>query len=598
MNEQAQLKTVHVPPTITVGDFASAADLAVTKVIAELMKNGVMATINEQIDFETAVIVGTDLGLDVQAELRTDGESLQSEEKPELDSTKLKRRPPVVTVMGHVDHGKTSLLDVIRASDVAAKESGGITQHIGAYQVKNKSVNKELDGRLITFLDTPGHEAFSAMRSHGANLTDVAVIVVAADDGVKPQTVESIKQAKAAEVPMLVAINKIDKPEANIVKVKQELSDNGLVAEDWGGDTIMVEVSAKQKQGIDKLLEMILLVADVKDTTAVYDCPAFGAVIESHMDSGKGPIATVLIQNGTLKTGQYFVVGDTYGKVRTMEDYRGQKMATAEPSTPVLISGLKEVPSAGDHFRVVASEKEAKSITDSKKKNHKIGKATDVKKIGVSEINQQVIDSQIKEYNVVIKADVQGSLEALTQNLEALGNGEVAVRIISSGIGDINESDIKMASASSAIICGFHVKVPSLIGQLALRDHVTIKNYKVIYELIEDAKKKLSSMLAPEVITTEVGKLKVLQIFKDGKQDMIVGGEVTTGKMVKGAKFRIMRGEEQAGEGEVVSVHQGPTEVDEIEASNQCGLKVSVAAKIAVDDKLEAYTVESKARSL
>lgn len=587
MAEVTSKQTVEVAPVIGVGEFAQKLDLPVTKIIGELMKNGVMATINEQIDFDTASIIGSDLGFEITPE---------AEAEPDHPTTKLEAgegsaRPPVVAVMGHVDHGKTSLLDAIRKTNVAAKESGGITQHIGAYQIKRGD-------RWITFLDTPGHEAFSAIRAHGARLTDVAIIVVAADDGVKPQTKEAIRHAQEAGVQIVIAVNKIDKEGADPNRVRQELSELELVPEEWGGKTVMVDVSAKAEQNIDKLLDVVLLVADIEDLRARPSGPAEGVVVESHLETGRGPVATVLVQHGNLKLGDYIVSGATYAKVRSLGDFRSKRLKGADPGMPAVVTGFKAVPAFGDVFYVVDSEKIARERAQANQRQTSIKSMVKVKKIEASDLTDAITAGQVKELNVIIKADVQGSLESLLESVADLRNEEVAVKVVSQGIGDISESDVNFAQTAGGLLIGFNVSMSSAVKQLATREHVQIRLYKVIYELLDDLRQALSQMLAPEVIELPVGKLKVLGVFKTTKTAVICGGEVVDGKVEPGVEVRVLRNKEVVAAGKVNTVQKEQNQVKEVVEGEQCGLNIAVNSAIEVGDQLEFFRTETRQRSL
>ncbi|HUC86946.1 MAG TPA: translation initiation factor IF-2, partial [Candidatus Saccharimonadales bacterium] len=554
----------------------------------ELMKNGVMATINEQIDFDTAVIIASDLGFEVVPE---EEEAPQQSELQPLAKGEGVARPPVVAVMGHVDHGKTSLLDAIRKADVATGEAGGITQHIGAYQIKRKD-------RWITFLDTPGHEAFSAIRAHGARLTDVAVIVVAADDGVKPQTKEAIRYAQEAGNQIVIAINKVDKEGADPARVRQELSELELVPEEWGGKTVMVDVSAKAGTNIDKLLDLVLLVADLEELKARPDGPSEGVIIESHMETGRGPVATVLVQHGQLRPGDYVVAGSTYAKVRSLEDWRGKRIKVADPGMPVVITGLKAVPAFGDIFFTVENEKLARERSVARQRQTSIKSMVRVKKIDASELASAITAGKVQELNVVVKGDVQGSLESLLGSLDQLRNEEVALKVVSSGLGDVNESDINFASTAGAIVLGFNVSLSSAVKQLAGREHVQIRLYKVIYELLDDMRTALEGMLKPEVVETVVGELKILGVFKTTKTAVICGGEVLSGKAMDGVQVRIMRDKEQIGLGKVTTVQKEQNKVSEAVEGEQCGLNIATPNGIKVDDRLIFFQTEERKRSL
>jgi len=586
--ETTQSKALEIPEVITVGDFATRLELPATKVIGELMRNGVMASINEQIDYDTAAIIAADLGFEnVVAEAKPE-DAIKAARKP-LAEGEGETRPPIVAVMGHVDHGKTSLLDAIRETSVAEGEAGGITQHIGAYQVKRKD-------RWITFLDTPGHEAFSAIRAHGAKMTDVAIIVVAADDGVKPQTKEAIKHAKDAGVQIVVAINKIDKEGADVNRVKSELSELGLMAEDWGGDTVMAEISAKEKKGIEELLDVVLLVVDLQELKARVDGAADGVIIESHLDTGRGPVATVLIQSGTLKVGDVIVAGSTYAKVRNLDDYRGKHIKQATPGMPAVVSGFKAVPDFGHMFMQVADEKTAKEQAAAARRHTSI-KSMMVKKIGVEELTSAITAGETDELNVVVKADVQGSLESLLESLATLRNSEVGVKVVSSGVGDISESDVATANAAGALVLGFNVSTSSAVKQLANREKVSIQLYRVIYELLDDLRSLLSQMLKPETVENEIAKLKVLGVFKTTKTAVICGGEVTEGKLTNDLQLRIVRGKETIGQGTITNLQKDKQEAKEVVVGEQCGMSVATTTPIEVDDVLEFYTSEERART-
>jgi translation initiation factor IF-2 len=575
---------VQVPQVVGVGEYAEKLGMPVTRVIAELMKNGVMATINEQIDFDTAAIIGADLGFDVQP-----AESVQVTAKPRAAKGEGESRPPVVTVMGHVDHGKTSLLDAIRNADVVSGEAGAITQHIGAYQIKRKD-------RWITFLDTPGHEAFSALRAHGARMTDVAIIVVAADDGVKPQTKEAVKMAREAGVQLVVAINKVDKPGADVNRVKQELSELELVSEDWGGKTVMVEVSAKTSLGVDQLIDMVLLVVDLEDLRARSTGPVEGVVVESHLDSGRGPVVTVLVREGSLGVGDYLVAGRTYGKVRSLEDFRGKRIKQASPGMPAVVTGLKAVPEFGDTFNAVASEKEARDTAVSRQRTDSIKSMVRVKKIDASEISSAITAGRISDLNVVVKADVQGSLESLLNSLSELRNEEVAVKVVHSGVGDVRESDVTLAKTTGAIILGFNVAISSVVKQLATREQVKVQLYKVIYELLDDLRDVLSQMMSPETVETTSAELKILGVFKLGKGNVICGGKVLSGKVEPKLALRVMRGGNEIGRGNLTNLQKDKQEAKAVYEGEECGLSVATGIAIEVGDVLEFYNSETLAR--
>lgn len=588
---KSELKKVEVAPIVGVSALAEKLELPVTTIIGELMKNGVMATINEQIDFDTAAIIAGDLGFEVVAEIEEEEVVEATPGSTKLAEGEGTARPPVVAVMGHVDHGKTSLLDAIRETNVAKGEAGGITQHIGAYQIKRGE-------RWITFLDTPGHEAFSAIRAHGARLTDVAVIVVAADDGVKPQTREAIRYAKEAGNQLVIAINKVDKEGADTNRVRQELAELELVPEEWGGNTVMVDVSARNNQNIDKLLDLVLLVADVEDLRARPEGPAEGVVVETHLETGKGPVATVLVQHGQLSVSDFIVAGGTYAKVRSLGDWRGKRIKTAAPGMPAVVTGFKAAPAFGDVFFAVASEKAARDRAVGTQRKASIKSMMTVKKIDATELASAITAGNVQELNVVVKADVQGSLESLLESLNSLKNAEVAVKVVSSGLGDISESDITFASTAGALLLGFNVSMGSAVKQLAGRAKVQIRLYKVIYELLDDLRAGLESMLKPEIVETEVGALKILGVFKTTKNAVICGGEVTSGKVSADTRIRIRRDKEVVGEGMLASVQKEQNKVSEAVEGEQCGLNVATHAKIQVDDRLEFFVTEERPRTL
>jgi translation initiation factor IF-2 len=583
-------RTIEIEDMITVGALAEALSLPASRIITELMKNGVLATINEKIDFDTAQIITGELGLDIELSRLAPAESAPIRVK-KAASTGAETRPPVVAVMGHVDHGKTSLLDAIRSAQVAKAEAGGITQHISAYQVVKND-------RLITFLDTPGHEAFAALREHGAQLTDLVIIVVAADDGIKPQTLEAIRFARKAGVKIIVAINKIDKEGADIARVKQQLAEQELLVEEWGGDTVVVPVSAKTKVGIDELLDMILLVADVEELRADVAVPAEGLVIESHMEQGRGPVAIALVERGTLKAGDFVVAGATYAKIRNLESTDGKTIQHATPSTPVIMTGFKALPEFGDEFRVVKDEKEAR--VEIAKATRKSVSGSHLDMTGSELIRIINRTNEVSELNIIVKADVQGSLTSVIDSLKSLDTEEVSVRIVGSGVGTISENDVRMAATSNAIIYGFHVSMPVNIKQLAARDKVSVRLFKVIYELIDDVKLEMTGLLAPEIVETDLGRLLVKGIFKTSKTEIICGGEVTKGKLTVPAIARISRGDEQLGEVEVTGLKRGPQEAKEIFEGEMCGMSIKTKSRIDLQegDRVELFKRETVARTL
>lgn len=583
-------RTIEIEDTITVGALADRLSLPVTRLIGELFKNGVMATVNERIDFDTAQIIVEELGLDVELTKKAGEVVLPTREKRAV-SDNAEQRPPVVAVMGHVDHGKTTLLDAIRGAQVAKGEAGGITQHISAYQIVHND-------RAITFLDTPGHEAFAAIREHGAHLTDIAIIVVAADDGIKPQTLEAIRFARKAGARMIVAINKIDKEGADANRVKQQLAEQNLLVEEWGGDTVVVEVSAKNKTGLDKLLDMVLLVADVEDFRADVEGPAVGLVIEAHLEQGRGPIANALIEEGTLKVGDFVVAGTTYAKVRTLNTTDNKPLKQAGPSTPVVITGFKSLPEFGDEFTVVKDEKVARSQSEKAAQNNARSSSSDMTSRELIRIINR--NNKLQELNIIVRADVQGSLTSVIDSLKALDTDEVSVRIVSSGVGNITENDIHAAGSSGAIIYGFNVTAPTNVKRLASRDKVTVRLYNVIYELIDDVKEGLSALLAPEIIETEMGRLIVRGIFKTTKTDIICGGEVTKGKLVTPSLARVLRGDEEIAQVEIVNLKRGPQDAKEVQEGEMCGVSLKTTSKLDLQegDRLEAFTRETVSRTL
>lgn len=584
-------QTIQIEESITVGALAEKLDLPVTGLIAELMKNGVFATVNERIDFDTAQIIVSEINPEITLELQKVEEEIPKKREKKT-TTKGVQRPPVVAVMGHVDHGKTSLLDAICETKVVSGEAGGITQHISAYQAS-------FGDRVITFLDTPGHEAFAAIREHGAHLTDLVVIVVAADDGIKPQTIEAIRFAKKAGVKILVAINKIDKPGADANKIKQQLSEQDLLVEEYGGDIVVVEVSAKTKQGIDKLLEMVLLVSDVEDLKAEVDAPGEGLIIEAHMEQGRGSVGVALVEHGTVTLGDFVVAGNTYAKVRNLESTVGKKLDKAGPSTPIVLTGFKELPRFGEEFIVVKDEKAAR-------KRVEVNKNTDLinnKNAVTGGDLLRIIDrkNQVNELNIIVKADVQGSLKSVIDSLKSLNTDEVAVRIVGYNVGNITEKDIHLAHTSNAIIYGFNVDASTKIRQLASRDKIQLRLYTVIYELIDDTKVELTKLLPPEIIRTDLGRLLVKGIFKITKTEVICGGEVTKGKVIVPCLATIYRGDDVIAEQvEIINLKRGPQEAKEVLAGDMCGISFKSESRVDLneDDRIEFFTVETKERSL
>jgi len=587
----AEKKPIVIGETVTVQELAEKMKKSPAEVIKKLMMLGVLATINQEIDSETATIVAGEFGFEVEVKIHLDAEALL-EQEPEEDPALLQPRPCVVTVMGHVDHGKTSLLDAIRETNVTATEAGGITQHIGAYQVEHNN-------KKITFVDTPGHEAFTAMRARGAQVTDIVILVVAADDGVMPQTVEAINHARAAGVPIIVAINKMDKPGANPDRVKQQLTEYGLVAEDWGGDTILVPVSAKTRQGLEDLLEMVLLVAEMSDLKANPNRPGKGAVLEAELDKGRGPVATVLVQNGTLNIGDNVVAGTAWGRVRAMMDYKGRRIKKAGPSTPVEVLGFCEVPQAGDLFYVVPDEKTARQIAEKRANRRREEEFRAAQpRISLDDLFKQIKEGQVKELPVVIKADVQGSVEALKQSLERLSNEEVKVNIIHGGVGAITETDIMLASASNAIIIGFNVRPDINARRVAESEKVDIRMYRVIYDAIEDVRAALSGLLEPEYREVVLGRAEVRKTFKVSRIGTIAGCYVVDGKLQRDAGVRVIRDGVVIHEGRLDSLKRFKDDVREVVQGYECGLTLDKFNEIREGDFIEAFTTEAVKREL
>ena len=584
--------TIQIEDTITVGALAESLRLPATRLIGELMKNGIMATINERLDFDTAQIIVGELGLDIELQHKAAEEPARREKR--VASANATDRAPVVAVMGHVDHGKTSLLDAIRGANVAKGEAGGITQHISAYQIEH---NK----RAITFLDTPGHEAFAAIREHGAHLTDIVILVVAADDGVKPQTLEAIRYARNAGVKIVVAINKIDKEGANSGLVMGQLAENGVVPDNqaWRGDVPMVEVSAKTGQNISELLDTVLLVADVEELKADATVPARGLIIEAHVETGRGPIAHALIEEGTLQPGQFIVSGGTYAKIRNLEDTSGKAVKSASPSTPVVISGFKTLPEFGDPFTVVPNEKEARTQAEAAAIQRTSGGARS--DMSSSELLRIISRSdQLQELPIIIKADVQGSLTSVADSLKSVETEEVAVRIVSSGVGTVSENDIHLAHSAGAIIYGFNTSAAPNIRRLASRDQVSIRMYNVIYELIDDVKSELSKLLPDEIVEREMGALEVKGVFKTTKTDVIAGGEVLSGTLKTPALARIFRGKERIGDAELVGLKRGPNDARDLATSELGGINLKTSGKLdlQIGDRIEFFTRETVERTL
>ncbi len=558
--------------------------VAAVEVIKRLMEVGVMATVNQEISFDEASIVAEDLGAEVEREIIITQEERLFNDTPD-DEKDLLPRPPVVVVMGHVDHGKTSLLDCIRSANVTATEAGGITQHIGAYTV-------DINGKSITFLDTPGHEAFTAMRMRGAQVTDIAIIVVAADDGIMPQTIEAINHAKAANVSIIVAINKIDKEGANPDRVKQELTEQGIVPEEWGGDVPCVNVSAKKNIGIDDLLEMVVLTAEIKELKANPNRPAKGTVIESKLDKGRGPVATVLVQNGTLKSGDIIVAGTAVGHVRAMTDEKGRKLKTAGPSTPVEIIGLSETPDGGDVFHVVDDERAARSVVESRKQKIKDEAFKATTKVSLENLFDTLNEGAMKTLNIIVKADVQGSVEAVKQSLEKLANDEVKVKVIHGAVGAITESDVTLAAASNAIIVGFNVRPDAGARSASELNKVEIRTYRIIYEAIEEIEAALKGMLSPKFRESVIGHAEIREIFKVSGVGAIAGCYVTDGKIVRHCSVRIVREGIVIHEGMLASLKRFKDDAKEVASGYECGMAFENYNDIKQGDNIECFVME------
>lgn len=593
MDTEAE-KVIKIAGSITVDELAQALGLSVTTLVGELFKNGIVATINQRLDFDTAALIIDELGMtNVKLERKNTATKTTDGFRKELSDHAVPR-PPVVAVMGHVDHGKTTLLDTLLHKKTVESEAGGITQHISAYQLKH-------DDRLITFLDTPGHEAFAAIRQHGAMLTDIVVIVVAADDGVKPQTVEAIKFAQGANAKIIVAINKIDCEGADIPRTMADLSQHGLQPEEWGGDIMMVPVSAKTGENLDKLLDDILLMADVEELKADTDIPAEGLVIESHMEVGKGSVVNLLVTGGELKVGEFIAAGNAYGKVRTMLDYQGKPKGKAGPSTPVTVTGFKELPSFGDRFLEYTDEKSARraAVMNAQAEANAAASAnvtsTDLLRMMSTSDNSEV-------FNVIVKGDVLGSVTSVVDSLKMIDSkGEVQLNVVATGVGDVTENDVYMAAGdNNTVIYGFNVNVPTNIAKLAARDGVAIRNYKVIYELLDDAKSAMEDLLGEEIVETELGEMKVMGVFRTTKTELIAGGEMLRGKLIPGAMARAKHDKEVIGEAEVESVQKERIDAKELIEKEVGGLMMKTTKKInlQVGDRLEFFSRETRKRKL
>ena len=581
--KKQQIK-ITVPEEITVGDLAKLLRMTATEVIKKLMSLGVMATVNEVIDYDTAEIVATELGAKVEKEVVVTIEEQIIEEEVEDDENAV-TRPPVVCVMGHVDHGKTSILDAIRHTEVTSTEAGGITQAIGAYQV-------DVNGQKITFLDTPGHAAFTAMRARGAMATDIAVLVVAADDGIMPQTVEAINHAKAAGVEIIVAINKMDKEGANPDKVMQQLTEHELVPEEWGGDVICVPVSAKTKMGIDKLLETILLVAEMAELKANPDRQAKGVVIEAKLDKGRGPVATLLVQNGTLNAGDILVAGTAVGKIRAMTDYHGKPIEKAGPSVPVEIMGLDSAPMSGDEFNAVSDEKLARALVEQRKAQAKEEEFKLFQKVTLDTLFDTISEGEMKELNIIVKADVQGSVEAVKQSLLKIENDEVNVKIVHGAVGAVSESDVMLAEASKAIIVAFNTGVDQIAADNAKRDGIEIKQYDIIYDAIEDIERAMRGMRAPKYRDVETGEVEVREVYKISSAGTIAGSLVTSGTIKRDGKVRVIRNGKQIADVKLANLKRSKDEVKEVSSGYECGISLDGWDDIQAGDILQAYVVE------
>lgn len=581
-------KTVMIGETVLISELAKSMGKAAAELIKKLLLLGTLATVNQEIDAETAQILAAEFGVTV--EVRVD-KTMEMMEDDTDDEATLVKRPPVVTVMGHVDHGKTSLLDAIRKTNVIAQEAGGITQHIGAYQV-------EISGQKITFLDTPGHEAFTAMRARGAQATDIAILVVAADDGVMPQTIEAINHAKAAKVPIIVAINKIDKEGADIDRIKAQLAEYSLVSEEWGGTTIMAPISAKKGDGIQNLLEMILLVAEIEDFKSNPDRNARGTILEAELDKGRGAVATVLVQKGTLKVGDILVAGTVFARVRAMIDDKGRRIKTALPSTPVIILGFSDVPPPGEVFVCVDDERDARHIADRNSINKREKEMGHSAMVTLDDLFKQISEGIVKDLNIVVKADVQGSIEALCQSIKTLSTSEVRVNIIHSGVGGVAESDVMLAAASNGIIIGFNVRPDANTKKAAEREGVDIRMYRVIYEALDDIKAAMTGLLDPEFKEVVIGHIEVRDVFKVPKAGFVAGSYVLDGKVTRSSKARLLRDSVVIHEGNISSLRRFKDDVKEVVSGYECGISLENFNDIKVGDQMEAYIMEETKRTL
>ena len=583
----ATSNAVELPHSVTIRQLADLLHISAVNIIKQLMRHGILANINQAIEYEVASSVAKELGIETTQAPRSvqkTGSAISAMRKRQVEEqTGLKPRAPVVTIMGHVDHGKTKLLDAIRQTNVVATEAGGITQHIGAYQV-------EINGQKITFLDTPGHEAFTSMRARGAQVTDITILVVAADDGVMPQTIEAIDHAKAAGVPIIVAINKIDKQTANPEKIKQQLADHGLYVEEWGGDVIAVPVSAKEKKGIPELLENILLSAEMLELKADPTRPAVGVVIEANLDKNRGPIATVLIHNGTLRPGDIVAAGTTWGKVKAMFNYQGKQMHRAEPSTPAAILGLNEVPQVGDIFNVVVSERQAREMIEKRLAEQ----SKTVKAVRLDNILDQITSGKVKELNLILKTDVQGSLEPIRESLEKLGSGDIKLRIVRNATGNITESDVMLAAGSKGLVVGFSTSVAPGARLMADREGVDVRVYQIIYELIDDVEKALKGMLEPTFVEVIDGHAEIRAVFTSGKKEKVAGCIISDGKAVRGAQVKVLRGAKVIHQSTVNSLRRFKDDVKEVTLNMECGISVEGFTDYQTGDILEFFRKEKQ----
>ncbi|MBQ6130084.1 translation initiation factor IF-2 [Candidatus Saccharibacteria bacterium] len=589
---EAEAKVIQIAGSITVDELSKALGLSVTSLIGELFKQGIVATINQRLDFDTAALIIDELNIKgVKLEKKNTTTQI-SQQRREL-SEKAVARPPVVAIMGHVDHGKTTLLDTLLHKKTVEGEAGGITQHISAYQLEH-------EGRKITFLDTPGHEAFAAIRQHGAMLTDIVVIVVAADDGVKPQTIEAIKFAQGANAKIIVAINKIDREGADIPRTMADLAQNGLQPEEWGGDITMVPISAKRGDNLEKLLEMILLTSDIEELKADVEIPSEGLVIESHMEMGKGSVVNLLVTGGELKTGEFIVAGSAYGKVRTMVDFKGRPKGKATPSTPVTVTGFKELPNFGDSFIEVADEKTARKMALLNAQAAQDANAS-ANVTSTDLLRMMSRADNAKVFNVIIKGDVLGSVTSVVDSLKLIDTkGEITLNIVATGVGDVTENDVYMAEGGETVIYGFNVGVPVNIAKMAARDKVSIRTFKVIYELLDDAKREMEKLLPEEVVETEVGEMKVLGVFRTERTAIIAGGKILTGNAKPGYLAKVVRGKDEIGEVEVESVQLEKMDVKELAAGETGGiaLKLNKRLVVEINDRLRFFTREMKKKTL